>query len=176
MFQAGVAVVEGDPAIKSLIDLHFGTGETEAVGLLGDLEAAAFPLHDVVVADSALVHEAADAVEAVRRGSPGGFHLAGLFGETAVVVDDEATQHGVGGVEVVSSSQAEFAAQAILQHAPEAFDAAFGLWAVGGDEGDAELIQGAAELGGLAFSGELFFHRPDVIVADEDAAVIAVER
>ncbi len=64
---------------------------------------------------------------------------------------------------------------AILQHAPEALDAAFGLRAVGGDEGDAELFEGAAELGGLAFSGELFFHRPDVIVADEDAAVIAVE-
>src|SRR5258708_31385867 len=86
--------------MKSLIDLHFGTGETEAVGLLGDLEAAAFPLHDVVVADSALVHEAADAVEAVRRGSPGGFHLAGLFGETAGVVYAQAapdTRCGVGG-------------------------------------------------------------------------------
>src|SRR5258708_18675387 len=80
--------------MKSLIDLHFGTGETEAVGLLGDLEAAAFPLHDVVVADSALVHEAADAVEAVRRGSPGGFHLAGLFGETAVCGGHEGTQPG----------------------------------------------------------------------------------
>ncbi len=139
MFQGGVAVVEGDPAVESLIDLHFGAGEAEAVGLLGDLEAAAFPLHDVVVPDSALVHEAADAIEAVRRGSPGGFHLAGHFGETAVVVEDEAAQNGVGGVEVVSSSQAEFAAQAILQHAPEALDAAFGLRTVGGDKGDAEL-------------------------------------
>ena len=46
---------------------------------------------------------------------------------------------------------------------------------MGGDEGDAELFEGAAELGGLAFSGELFLDRPEVVVADEDAAVIAVE-
>src|SRR5437763_1589074 len=63
----------------------------------------------------------------------------------------------------------------ILQHAPEAFDAAFGLRTVGGDEGDAELFEGPAELGGLAFAGQLFFHCPVVIVADEDAAVIAVK-
>src|SRR5207302_1107946 len=115
VLQAGVAVVERDSSVEGLVEKHFGTGEAETLCLLRDLETAAFPLHDVVVADSALVHEAADAVEAVRRGSPGGFHLAGHFGETAVVVDDEATQHGVGGVEVVSGSQAEFAAQAILQ-------------------------------------------------------------
>ena len=72
-------------------------------------------------------------------------------------------------------SQAEFAGEAILQHAPEALDAAFGLRTVGGDEGDAELFQSAAELGGLAFSGELFFDRPGVVVAHEDAAVIAVK-
>src|SRR5260370_908785 len=46
---------------------------------------------------------------------------------------------------------------------------------VGGDEGDAELFQGAAELGGLTFSGELLFHRPAVVVADEDATVIAIK-
>ena len=38
-----------------------------------------------------------------------------------------------------------------------------------------ELLQGASELGGLTLSGELFFHRPEVVVAHEDAAVIAIE-
>jgi hypothetical protein len=28
---------------------------------------------------------------------------------------------------------------------------------LGGDEGNAELLEGAAELGGLTFSGELFW-------------------
>ena len=72
-------------------------------------------------------------------------------------------------------SQAQFAAQTVLEHAPETFDAAFGLGAAGGDEGDTELLQSAAELSGLAFAGELFFDGPEVVVADEDAAVITVK-
>ena len=175
MFQAGVAVVERHSPVESLIDLDFSAGEAEAAGLLGDLEAAALPLHDVVVADDAFVHEAADAVEAVRRGPPSGLHFAGFFSETAVVVGEELAQDGVGGVEVSSLGKAEFTAQAILQQAPEPLDAAFGLRAVGGDEGDAELFQGATELGGLAFSGELFLDLPAVVVADEDAAMITVK-
>jgi hypothetical protein len=48
------------------------------------------------------------------------------------------------------TGEAEFAAPAILEHAPEAFDAAFGLRRLRGDEGDAEFAEGAAELRGLA--------------------------
>ena len=44
-----------------------------------------------------------------------------------------------------------------------------------GDVGDAELREGAAELSGLPFASELFFHRPVIVVADEDAVAIAVE-
>lgn len=44
-----------------------------------------------------------------------------------------------------------------------------------GDEGDAEFAKCATELCGLAFSGKFFFERPMVIVAHEDATVIAVE-
>lgn len=52
--QAGVAVVEGDAAVESLIDVNSSSGKAEAL---------AFPFHDVVVADHALRNEAADAVE-----------------------------------------------------------------------------------------------------------------
>ena len=141
---------------------------------MGDLEAVSFPLHDVVVADDACMPKqqmrSRFLVWVARR-----FHGAGLSGETAVVVGDELVQDGVGGVQVGGLGQPEFADEAILQHAPKAFDTAFGLGGVGGDVGDAELFQGTAELGGLAFSGELFFHGPAVVVADEDAAAIAVE-
>src|SRR5229473_1817092 len=130
MFQAGVAIVERDAPVESLVDLHFGTGEAEAARLLGDLKATAFPLHDVVVADGAFVQEAADAVETFRSRTPGGCVFPRLPGETAAVV---------------------------------------------GDEGDAQLLQCAAELRRLAFSSELFFHRPAVVIADEDAAVIPVK-
>jgi hypothetical protein len=49
-----------------LVDLHFGSGEAEAACLLGNLKAAAFPLHDVVVADDAFMNEAADAIESFQ--------------------------------------------------------------------------------------------------------------
>ena len=37
------------------------------------------------------------------------------------------------------------------------------------------MFESASELSGLTFSGELFFHRPEVVVAHEDAAVIAIK-
>jgi len=151
VFEAGVAVVERHAAIESLVDVHFGAGEAEPSCLLGDLEAAAFPLHDVIVADDAFMHEAADTLETLRSRAPGGFGFARLPCKTAVVVCDELAQHGIGGVDVGSFGQPQFAGEAILQHAPEALDAAFGLRAVGGDEGGAELFEGAAELGGWRF-------------------------
>src|ERR1700741_566331 len=174
VLQAGVAVKERDAPVESLIDVDFGPSEGEALSLRRDLEELAFPLHDVVVADHALVDEAADAVQVFGRWAPCGLHFARAASETAVVVGNENAQHGVGGIQIASLSQAEFAGEAILEHAPEAFDAAFGLRAAGGDEGDAELFEGTAELRGLAFAGEFFFSRPEVIVAHEDAAVVAV--
>ncbi|HEY6370112.1 MAG TPA: hypothetical protein VIX37_06015 [Candidatus Sulfotelmatobacter sp.] len=49
----------------------------------------------------------------------------------------------------------KFAREAVLQHAPEAFDAALRLWAASGDEGDDELLERASELSGIALAGEL---------------------
>src|SRR5258708_14779388 len=116
-----------------------------------------------------------DGVESCRSRALGGCVFARLQGKAAVIVGDEFAQHDVGGVDVRGLSQPQFAGEAILQYAPEALDATFGLRAVSGDEGDAELFQGATELSGVAFSGELFVDRPEVVVADEDAAVIPVK-
>ena len=175
VLQTGVAVIERNASVESLMEMDFGSGKAEALPLLEDLETLALPLHDVVMANHALVDEAADAVQIFGRGAPCGLQIARAAGEAAVVVGHEDSQHGVGGVEIARLSQAEFAAQTILQYAPEAFDAAFGLGTAGGNEGNAELIERATELSGLAFSGELFFHRPEVVVADEDAAVITIK-
>src|SRR5580700_4547935 len=84
VLQAGIAVVERDAPVERLIDVDFGSGKAEALALLRDLEALAVPLHDVVVADHALMDEAADAVEILRRRSPGVLHFAGTAGEAAV--------------------------------------------------------------------------------------------
>ena len=62
-----------------------------------------------------------------------------------------------------------------MESASEAFDASFGLQTAGCDVGDAELLESAAELCGLAATGELLFHRPVIVVANEDAVTISVE-
>ena len=175
VLQAGVAVIERNAPVESLIDMDFGSGKAEALCLLGDLEALPLPLHDVVVTDHALMNKAADAVQVFGSRAPCGLHFTRTAGEAAVVVGEKETEDGIGGIEIAGLSQAEFAGETILEDAPETFDAAFGLGTAGGDEGDAELLESAAELRGLTFSGELFFHRPEVVVAHEDAAVIAVK-
>src|SRR5579863_2293732 len=110
VFEAGVAVVEGDPAIESLIELHCGAGEAEAAVLRWNLEAMAIPLHDVVVADHSFMKESTNALQIVWRWTPGLGGVAGGMGEAAIVLGDELAQHGVGGVDVGSISQAQFAA------------------------------------------------------------------
>jgi hypothetical protein len=122
VLQADVAVIERNAPIQSLVDVDFGSRKAEALPLLRDLEAQALPLHDVVVADHAGVDEAADAFQIFRRRAPCGLHFARAAGEAAVVIGNEEAQHSVGGVQIASLSQPEFAGKAILEHAPEAFD------------------------------------------------------
>src|SRR2546430_16835711 len=77
--------------------MNFGAGEAEALSLLGDLEALALPLHDVVVADHALVNEAADAVEVVRGRAPCSLAFTRTAGEAAGVGGRKKTPHRGGG-------------------------------------------------------------------------------
>src|SRR5689334_13094017 len=107
------AVVERDATVEGLIDAYFGTGEAEAACLLRDLEAMAFPLHDVVVADDPLMHEAADTVETGGRFPPGDCGFACLPSETTVVICDKFAQHGIGGIDVGRLGQAQFTGEAI---------------------------------------------------------------
>ena len=156
MLERGVAIAGRDAAIEGPMDMDFGSREAVAARLGVDLEAPAVPVHDVVVADDALVGEAADAFEIRRSRAPGFFGIAGWASEAAIVVSDEALQHAISGIPIAGMSQAKFAREAVLQHGPETLDTAFGLGALCGDEGDTELLQSAAELSGLAVAGELF--------------------
>src|SRR5258708_1573111 len=63
MMKLAVSVVDFDVSSKGFAELHLGTGEAEAFWLGRDLETATVPLHHVVIADDALVDEAADAAE-----------------------------------------------------------------------------------------------------------------
>ena len=175
VFETGVAVVERDPAIESLLELDFCSRKAEAPVLGRDLESTAVPLHDIVVADDAFVAEGTDALEIVGSGSPSLGGVARGAREATIVVGDELVQDPVGRIHIASLGQAQFAGEAILQHAPKTFDAAFGLGRLRGDEGDAQLSEGAAELSRLALTSQFFFDSPVVVVANEDAAAIAVE-
>src|SRR5712691_5141963 len=155
--------------------MNFGSGKAETLGMRRNLEAAPVPLHDVVVADGALVPEAADAIEVGRSGTPGFFRFTRRAAEAAVVIGQDVAQNFVGSIEIGRAGQAQLAGEAVLKRAPEAFDAALGLRTAGGDVADAELSQGAAELGGLSFACELFFHRPVIVVAHEDAVTVSVK-
>src|SRR5258707_7748236 len=93
MFQAGVAIVERDAPIEGLIDLYFGASEAEPACLLGNLEVSALPLHDVVVTNHALVHQAADTIEDLRSSTPRGFFFARQPSETAGLGGEELIPH-----------------------------------------------------------------------------------
>jgi len=140
-----------------------------------NLQPLAVPLHDIVVADDAFVREAADAFEILRGRAPGFFGMAGRASEAAIVIGDKLAQDGIGPLQIAGLGEAEFTGEAVLQDAPEAFDAAFGLGSLRGDEGNSELRQGAAELSGLLMTGELFVERPVIVIASEDATAIAIE-
>ena len=73
--------------------MNFCPGEAEALWLRRDLEAAAIPLHNVVVADRALVMKAEDAVQILGSGTL--FGLAGRASEATVVVGKEIAQDRV---------------------------------------------------------------------------------
>src|SRR5678809_982635 len=131
----------------------------------------------VIGADDALVTqaEAASEIEAARQGAEVAHGFGGGARETLVVVEAESGQYGVGLLQGGGVDEAEFADQAVLTGAPDAFDAALGLRGVGGDLLDAELVESADKLGGGLFSGQLFGENPVGIVALEDAVTITVE-
>src|SRR5579859_5273357 len=85
----GFCVIDRDFSIKRFVDLHFGPGEAEAFRLRRDLERAALPLYDVVVADAAFVYETADAIEVFGGRTPSRCCFARGASETAVVVGQE---------------------------------------------------------------------------------------
>lgn len=58
VLEAGIAVVQRDLAVARLVELNCCSRKVEAPVLRRDLEAAAVPLHDVVITNDAFVPEA----------------------------------------------------------------------------------------------------------------------
>src|SRR5438552_1450615 len=107
MMKLAVSVVDLDASSKGFAELHLGTGEAETFWLGRDLETAAVPLHDVVIAEDALVDEAADAAEIFGGRAPSLFRFSGSAAEAAVVVGQEPAQDIVGGDPIGGAEEAE---------------------------------------------------------------------
>ena len=127
---------------------------------------------DVIGADDAVIAQAkaAGEIEAARQSAKVASGFGGRTCEASIVVVAETVQHGVGLLQSNGMGEAKFADQAVLQGAPGALNAAFGFGRVGGDLGDAELLEGAPKLGGRLFSGEFFGDGPVGIVALKDGS------
>jgi|SRR5713226_2805250 len=173
------AVIEdGEGAIEPLVDVHAGFRITGPVGIRENLERAFLEGDSVVVGDDASVLEAKDrvGVEAGGPGAIGGLALRRGPGEAGIVAGEEVGEEGIGRLLVADTGEAEFDDETILQSAEEALDAPLGLGAGGGDPGDAEFVQHAADLGGGALALQLLGERPaGVSCAFEDAVPIGVD-
>jgi len=103
--ESGVSIIDGDLSFERFIELHFCSGEAEALRLGRDLETAAIPLHNIVVANAAFVMKAADVIEVFRSGPPSLLRIAWCATKASVVVGQEAAQNLVGAVQIVGTGQ-----------------------------------------------------------------------
>jgi hypothetical protein len=99
-------------------ELNLGTGEAEAFWLRRDLETAAVPLHNIVIADDALMDEAADATEIFGGRTPSLFRFSRSTTEATIVVGQETAQGLTGGGQIGGAREAEFTGKAVLKSAP----------------------------------------------------------
>src|ERR1700693_5518055 len=175
MMKLAVSVVDLDAPSKGFAELNLGTGEAEAFWLRRDLETAGAPFHNNVLAEDALLDVGGDATEIFVGRTPSLFRFSGSATEATIVVGQETAQDLTGGGQIGGAREAEFTGKAILKSAPQALDAALGLRTVGRNVGDPELRKSATELRRLAFPRELFFDRPVVVVAYEDAVLVPIE-
>jgi hypothetical protein len=113
MTKLAVSVVDVDTPSKGFAKLNLGTGEAEAFWFWRDLETAAVPLHDIVIADDALVDEAADATEIFGGHTPSLFRFSRGPTEATIVVRQKAAQDLGGGSQIGGAREAQFTGKAI---------------------------------------------------------------
>lgn len=162
-------------AVQAGVDVDAGAGIATAAGTRVELQQAAVQRDGVVVADRALVLEAADALEVGRRGLPGGLRMGGRPRETRVVAWEESIEHALRLREGTSVREAQFGHQAILKRAEEALDPPPALGRGGGDPVDTEFLERAADLGRGDGAGQLVGQRRwEAGIAMKQAVAIGV--
>jgi hypothetical protein len=170
---AHAAGVEHDEAaIEELADFDADAGIRTGAA---ELHPAFGEGDGVVVGDDARVAAAQDEGEILGRSAPDRLRGGGGLGEAPIEVGHEGRQVGGRGLDSGDAPQAQFADEAILQRAPQALDAAFGLGRARGDVADAEILQDAAEVGGVLRPGQLLLEGPMWVVADQQIQAVAIE-
>ena len=150
--EASRPVEEGECAVGILVhpDPCLDVVVSMAVGW--DLQGQPAIAHGVVVADDTVCVDAEDVVERACEGHEGGALALGRGGEAGVVERQvDLLEEAVGLGHVGDAGEPEFLGQALLQGAEHALGPPPGLGRVGRDQLDAELHQGAADLGHLVF-------------------------
>ena len=155
-------------------------GIAGALSIGEELEVLRAERDGVVIGDGALMGDAADVVEIEgrREGSVGGPRLGGGARKARIVAWEEGLQDGIGLLQSTRPRETELTDKPILEGAPEPLDATLGLRGVSGDPRDAQLAQGAADLGEWArVAAELLVdgEGPGAGVIGDDAVPIAVE-
>jgi len=154
-----------------------GVGIAAAAGARAEEEQPLLEADRVVVGDGAVELEAADRlhVSGRRRGAPRRLRLRGGAGEASIVAGEKRPQDALRVRERAGVLEAEFADEAILEGAKEAFDATFGLRGVGRDPADAEFVEGAAELGTVPVAAELLGQGERAALGLEEGMAISVD-
>src|SRR5665213_2016782 len=161
-------------AVGILVDAHGGLDEVRPQRARRDLQTERAPFDGVVVADLAGLLDTEDLAPGTGRvGNEAGAGLLGGDGELRVVGGDVGLgEPAVGGLDPGDPGELQFLRQPVLQGAEGALRAAARFGRVGGDMLDAELPEGAADLGWVALV-DLAAGRGRVEVV---AAAITVER
>ena len=163
-------------SVEKLAHIEPAARPRPTTGPRGQLHDARAEGQRVVTGDEARIAAAQNPMQIAWSGAPDAGQRRGRGSEAAIVVDDEGGQEGVRGLQGVHTAQAQLADQAILQGAPEAFNAPFSLRRMGSDEGDAEVGKHAAEMRRRLRARELLVEGPVAVVADEDIEAIAIKR
>jgi hypothetical protein len=121
--EAVAAIVDGQRAVETRMDVDADAGIAAAAGAGRELQQAAVERERVVVADRALVFEAAEAVEVRRGGLPRGLGILGRVGKARIVAREIAREDALRLVEGPGLGEAQFDDEAILKGAKEPFDA-----------------------------------------------------
>src|SRR2546427_12973458 len=132
------ALIENEePPVEELADLDAtaGVGAPAAAGR--DLHPARPEAHGVVAGHGALIPTAQEVREIARHRPPGGGGVRGRPRKAASEVREELGQEGVAALERADAAEPQFAGEAILECAPEPFDASLRLRRVGPDEANA---------------------------------------